>query len=152
MVGVGGPLPGWRERTCVVCPAQQLGPGRFDVVDRPGAGNAYDPRVGWRMSTEGTAVCVHPYRVGLPVGAYASAGETLPDLTGPAPAPTPTALVLPDEVVDLEGWLVATLRTAHPNGLAGAVARAEQVAAQRFAPSAVVDALRRVLTVELTRR
>jgi hypothetical protein len=149
---VDDPLPEWGDRTCVVCPAQLLGPGRFDVVDRPGRDYAYDPQVGWRVDRAGNAVCVHPFRVGLPVGDYASGGEPLPDLTAPTPAPSSAALELPDDVVDLEGWLVATLRTAHPNALFSAVSRAEEIAAGRFAPDAVVKALRRVLSVELAGR
>jgi len=136
----------------VVCPAQELGPGRFDVVDRPGPDFWYNPEIGWRVDPAGNAVCVHPYRVGLPPGRYASAGEPLPDLTAPAPAPTPAALVLPDDVTDLEGWLVATLRVAAPDDMFAAVERAEQVACERFAPDAVCSALRRVLSVELAGR
>lgn len=120
-------------------------------MERPGREFAYDPRIGWRVGPDGTAVCVHPYRVGMPPGRYASAGTALPDLTGPAPAPTPAALEMPDEVDDLEGWLVATLRVAPDDEMFAVVARAEEAAARRFAPGAVVTALRRVLSVELTR-
>jgi len=129
-----------------------MGPGRFDVRDRPSREYAYDPAVGWRVDATGTAVCVHPYRVGLPPGRYASAGEPLPDLTAPLPAPTAEALELPEQVIDLEGWLVATLRVVEPDRIFGAVAHAEREAMQRFAPGDVVAALRRVLTTELARR
>lgn len=147
-----GPLPQWSEDTCAVCPAQALGAGRFDVVDRPSRELAYDPAVGWRVDRGGTAVCVHPYRVGLPVGRYASAGDPLPDLTAPAPAPTPAALELPEQLSDLEGWLVATLRVVAPERIFAAVNLAEREALQRFTPGEVVTALRRVLSVELARR
>lgn len=68
-------LERWAEDTCVVCPAQRLGLGEFDfdVVDRPSS-SRYDPRIGHRVDTTGAPVCVHPYRVGLPPGAYASSG------------------------------------------------------------------------------
>ncbi|MBQ1022941.1 hypothetical protein [Micromonospora sp. C95] len=148
---MSGPLPQWCEQTCVVCPAQQLGPGQFDVVDRPGPEFAYNPDIGWRVTTEGVAVCVHPYRVGLPPGRYASRGEPVPDQT-PRPAPTPASLVLPAELVDLEGWLVAVLRDAPEEQIFGAVARAERLAAERFEPKQVVAAMRRVLSVELANR
>lgn len=147
-----GPRPEWCERTCVVCPAQELGPGRFDVVDRPGPQFAYDREVGWRVGPTGVAVCVHPYRVGLPPGRYASAGEPMPAVTGPAPLPSLAALELPADLVDLEGWLVATLRVSPAASLFGEVARAEALAGTRFAPSAVVAAMRRVLSVELAGR
>jgi hypothetical protein len=88
----------------------------------------------------------------MPPGRYASDGESLPDLMGPLPTPTAEALELPAELVDLEGWLVATLRVAPQDRMFAAVRRAETIAAERFAPDAVVDALRRVLSAELTRR
>ncbi|MFY1673934.1 hypothetical protein ACN27G_28940 [Plantactinospora sp. WMMB334] len=147
-----GPLPDWAERTCGVCPAQELGPGQFDVVDQRGPEFAYDREIGWRVSRDGVAVCVHPYRVGLPPGQYASAGKPVPDLS-PAPIPpSAAALELPTELDDLEGWLVATLRTVEPERMFTAVARAERQAKERFAPGAVVQALRRVLSVELAQR
>lgn len=145
-------MPEWSDRTCVVCPAQMLGPGQFDVVDRPGSGYAYEPEVGWRVGADGTAVCVHPFRVGLPVGQYASAGVPVPADADHMLAPTEAALELPTDLDDLEGWLVATLRSAPPNTLLSAITRAERIAAARFAPGAVVRALRRVLSVELAGR
>ncbi|MFB9238372.1 hypothetical protein ACFFWC_22925 [Plantactinospora siamensis] len=147
-----GPLPQWENDTCVVCPAQVLGPGRFDVVDRPGPQYAYSPAAGWRIGPDGQPVCVHPFRVGMPPGSYASAGDPLPEPAEGRPAPTQAALELPTELDDLEGWLVATLRVAPPDGLFAAVARAEREAGERFAPGAVVRALRRVLSVELANR
>ncbi|MDZ5447068.1 hypothetical protein U2F26_30850 [Micromonospora sp. 4G57] len=146
-----GPRPEWCEQTCAVCPAQELGPGQFDVVDRPGPEFAYDKDIGWRVAPSGTAVCVHPYRVGLPPGRYASAGEPLA-VESARPAPTAAALELPTEVVDLEGWLVAVLRNADPDAIFTAVARAERLAGERFDPRQVVAAMRRVLSVELANR
>src|SRR5439155_21232973 len=128
-----GPLPGWCEATCVVCPAQVLGPGGFDVIDRPGPDSPYDAAAGYRVNiATGAATCVHPSRVGLPPGAYASAGAPLPTLDGPVPAPTSSALVLPADVVDLEGWLVAVLRTADRQRMDSALAWAESTATRRF--------------------
>lgn len=96
-----------------------LGPGRFDVIDRPCPDSQYDPQAGYRINRHtGQAVCVHPYRVGLPPGAYASANTPLPAPDAPLPAPTPIALELPVELVDLEGWLVAVLRTTDPDRMA----------------------------------
>ena len=99
-------------------------------------------------------MCVHPYRVGLPPGRYASAGTPVPPITAYStlPAPSAEALQLPEHVDDLEGWLVAVLRTADSDEIFGAVARAERQAGERFAPGAVVSALRRVLSRELARR
>ncbi|MGH7744980.1 MAG: hypothetical protein ACREQ5_09295 [Candidatus Dormibacteria bacterium] len=95
-------------------------------------------------------MCVHPYRVGLPPGASAHAPLPAPD--GPPPAPSPLALELPAEVADLEGWLVAVLRTTDPDRMASALERAEATAGTRFSPADVVAALRRVLSFELARR
>jgi hypothetical protein len=137
----------------VVCPGQVLGPGGFDVVDRPGRDYAYRPAIGWRVGPDGTAVCVHPYRIGLPPGRYASAGEPVPAVDAtPVPQPTPAALELPEGLDDLEGWLIATLRVAAPDRLFAAIGAAERQAVTRFAPDAVTKALRRVLTVELVDR
>jgi hypothetical protein len=149
-----GPRPEWCDDTCVVCPAQELGPGKFDVMDGPDPEYAYNPEIGWRVNAAGTAVCVHPYRVGLPPGRYASAGVPLPKLRGgeARPAPTAAALELPDSVEDLEGWLVATLRVASAPMLFIAIEQAEKKAATRFAPDTVVAAMRRVLSVELAGR
>jgi hypothetical protein len=134
-----------------VCPAQLLGPGAFDVLARPGPGSGYRPELGWRAGPDGVPVCVHPFRVGMPVGAYKSAGVPVPNMDGPAPAPTPEALELPERLEDLEGWLVAMLRSVAPERIFGAVARAEREAGERFASRDVVKAMRRVLSRELTR-
>ncbi|MBG6136043.1 hypothetical protein [Longispora fulva] len=152
---MSGPLPCWEADTCAVCPAQELGPGKFDVVDRPGPEFAYDPRIGWRVDQAGTAVCVHPFRVGMPPGRYASGGDPLPDLRDPDAADVAVpeaALELPEVLDDLEGWLVASLRVCPEAALMSAVARVERVAGERFAPGEVTKALRRVLSHELARR
>lgn len=151
------PLPQWADATCVVCPAQRLGPGEFDVADRPDPSRAFDPGAGCRVDGQtGAPVCVHPFRVGLPPGRYASAGAPLPDQDAAASSrpggvfvPTPEQLVLPESVEDLEGWLVAMLRTARPEELSSALDQAEQLAAGRFGGEEVVTALRRVLAVEI---
>lgn len=152
MGAMAGPWPQWLEDACAVCPAQLLGPGEFDVVARPGREFGYRPEAGWRVGPDGTAVCVHPYRVGLPPGRYVSAGEPVPAPAEEAPVPSEEALRLPEALDDLDGWLVATLRIAGDDRIFFAVACAERTAAERFAPGAVVTALRRVLSRELARR
>ncbi|NJC66043.1 hypothetical protein HC028_16250 [Planosporangium flavigriseum] len=141
----------WQESTCVVCPAQVLGLGEFDVSDRPGPDSRYEPEIGYRVNVHTlTPVCVHPYRVGLPVGPYASAGKPVPPITQQPPAPSSAHLELPEDATDLEGWLIATLRTADADAMASALRRAEAIAARRFPARDVVAAMRRVLSVELT--
>jgi hypothetical protein len=143
-------LPEWEDATCAVCPAQLLGLGRFDVVDRPGPDNRYEPAYGWRVNVEsGKPTCVHPFRVGLPPGLYASAGVPVPQIPDKPPEPTPEQLALPEEVVDLEAWLIANLRVAEPSRVASALRRAEATAAQRFSSKDIVAAMRRVLSNEL---
>lgn len=58
-------------------------------------------------------------------------------------------LELPELIDDLEGWLIAMLRSAPPEHMGVALESAETVAAERFTTDQVVSALRRVLAVEL---
>jgi hypothetical protein len=83
---------------------------------------------------------------------YASAAEPLPSLDVPAPVPSAEQLELPEDVTDLEGWLIAVLRVADPERMASALFRAETTAGERFASKDVVAAMRRVLANELASR
>ncbi|MFC5183464.1 hypothetical protein [Actinomadura harenae] len=163
--------PEWTADCCVICPAQKLGVGEFDVADRPGARYTFDRERGYRVDTvTGHPVCVHPFRVGLEPGPYASAAdgwpdpaELPPDPLDPAHArrpagaprgvfvPAPEQLELPESVDDLEGWLVAMLRTAPDDAMASALDQAETIAGERFSGEQIVTALRRVLATELRR-
>lgn len=143
----------WEADTCAVCPAQLLGAGQFDVTDRPGPDSQYDPAAGYRVNRRtGAPTCVHPYRVGLPPGAYASARAPVPEALEEPPAPTPEALVLPDDVTDLEGWLIARVRAAGPDRMHRALAAAETEAVARFPTRTVVATMRQVMSVELARQ
>lgn len=135
----------------MVCPAQRLGPGCFDVVDGPGDRYRFESRVGHRVDVEtGLAVCVHPFRVGLAPGAYASVGVEVRSVAeGTLFAPSADQLTLPDDADDLEAWLIAMLRTAEPEQMASD--QAEATAAKRFSSAEIVGALRRVLAHELPR-
>ncbi|WP_230687203.1 hypothetical protein [Catellatospora vulcania] len=145
-----GPSAELQAWTCAVCPAQELAPGRFDVAARPGPDSRYEPATGWRVDLSTRApTCVHPYRVGLPPGAYASAGAPLPPRR-PLP-PDPRDLALPDDPTLLEAWFVAVLRSTEPERMRAALAQAEQVAGERFPGRTVVAAVRRVMSTELAR-
>lgn len=148
------PLPRWCDETCGICPGQMLGPGRFDVVARPARELAFNRELGWRATPGGTPVCVHPFRVGMPPGAYASGDEPVPDLShlDLVPPPPPEALVLPESLDDLSAWMVAHLRTPTRWGMSAVISELERTAAERFAPGEVVAVLRRVLSVEMARR
>jgi hypothetical protein len=143
----------WEADTCTVCPAQVLVAGQFDVTDRPGPDSRYDPAAGYRLNrSTGAPTCVHPYRVALPPGRYASAGTPVPEALVEPPAPVPEALVLPGDVTDLEGWLIARVRAAGPDRIHRALAAAETEAVAQFPAKTVVAAMRRVLSVELARQ
>lgn len=96
---------------------------------------------------------MHPFRLGIAPGEYASAGAPLPalDEREAVPAPPPEALVMPEVLDDLSAWMVAHLRLADRDEMFSVVARLERQAAERFAPGEVVTVLRRVLSVELAR-
>jgi hypothetical protein len=143
----------WEDDTCAVCPAQVLGLGEFDVSDRPGPNMRYNPDFGFRVASPSLVpVCVHPFRVGLPVGRYASAHEPVPVFPAQPPAPAPVHLELPEDVDDLEAWFIATLRVVDADRMVRALRTAEATAAERFPARAVVAAMRRVLSVELARQ
>ncbi|MBU2667422.1 hypothetical protein KOI35_28310 [Actinoplanes bogorensis] len=148
-----GPLERWCDETCGICPGQVLGPGEFDVVTRPRTELTYNPELGWRATPGGTPVCVHPFRVGMPPGEYASAGTPLPRLDAEAAplSPPPEAFVMPDALDDLGAWMVAHLRVAGQDEMFSVVTRLERQAGERFASGEVVVVLRRVLSVELAR-
>lgn len=69
--------PVWADACCDVCPAQRLGPGEFDVTEPPFPGQTFVDGVRV-IAALGTPICIHPWRVGLPPGRYASAGQRLP--------------------------------------------------------------------------
>lgn len=118
------------------------------MVDQPGPRYRLDGQVGHRIDAEsGVAVCVHPFRVGMAPGAYASSGldPRLAAEGGAVFTPTADQLALPSDVDDLEAWLIAMLRTAEPEQMASALSQAEAAASRCFAPEEIVTALRRVL-------
>ena len=64
---------------CVTCPAKTHRVGQFDVFEVPRSETYFDSSIGCRIGIEtGVPMCVHPDRIGLPPGAYASVGEPVP--------------------------------------------------------------------------
>ncbi|MFF2024883.1 hypothetical protein ACFVW2_24135 [Streptomyces sp. NPDC058171] len=57
---------------CGICPSRSHAVGEFDVFERPTKACPFDPVDGHRCTADGTPVCVHPDRVGLPAGRYKS--------------------------------------------------------------------------------
>jgi hypothetical protein len=97
----------------------------------------------------GLPECVHPSRVHLPVGRYASNGEPPPAALQHQPPDAPPQP--PERAADLESWFTATLRHAPPESRAASLADAETAARRRFPPDDVTRAMRRALALELTR-
>jgi len=132
----------WRVEPCSACPAQLLPTGQFDVLDRPGPASRYDPTAGYRVNTTtGLPECVHPSRVQLPPCRYASNGE-------PPPAPAPPDP--PEDVAELASWFATAIRATSADSRAVVLADAATAARRRFPPSAVLTAMRRALSAELT--
>lgn len=75
-----------------MCPSLRFRGGDFDVFERPTSECRFDPVDGFRYTADRVPVCVHPYKVGLPPGRYASCREPLPPRQWPAPAGRPTAV------------------------------------------------------------
>lgn len=158
-------MTGWwdPDELCAGCPGQVLGLGEFDVAEKPDSRlhlfvkTLGEGRVGGRvlLADQAVRVCVHPWRVRLPVGAYASAGVPVPDVADAddeyATTPPREALNPPTEVEDLHAWLTATLRLAGPAGLDAALDEAQTVAFDRFPQDTVLGALRDVLGREMAR-
>jgi hypothetical protein len=99
---------------CGVCPSTRLPGGAFDVHARPSAGSRFAG--GLRRTAAGVPVCVHPERVGLPPGAYASQGAALPWQVPP-----------PLELDVFAAWLRAALTAAPSEVCAEVIERATAV-------------------------
>lgn len=65
------------HRACGMCPSRFHAVGEFDVVERPGPECPFNKADGHRYLADGTPVCVHPGKVGLPAGRYKSEGVPL---------------------------------------------------------------------------
>ncbi|MCK9876619.1 hypothetical protein MXD59_12660 [Frankia sp. Ag45/Mut15] len=140
--GEGMGRPWDEEALCAVCPAQVHDPGRFDIVDGPAEGGRYDASTGYRRDqASGVPVCIHPGKIGVPSGRYASAGEPWPvrAVLGPDPGPMPHD---PDR---LAGWMTALVRHAGAGQAEAVLGEAERAAARRFPADVVVAALRAAL-------
>lgn len=143
----------WAEGdVCAVCPALKLGVGEFDVAASPGPESRYDRVRDHRVNTvTGAPTCVHPFRVQLPPGAYASEGVPAPVRVVPVPA-SGEALELPESPDDLEAWFLARLSVAGDGEILTVLREAEAVALRRFGSRDVAETLRRVLGLHLVGR
>ncbi|OHV27488.1 hypothetical protein BBK14_20455 [Parafrankia soli] len=130
----------WDEDAlCVVCPALVHDRGRFDIADGPGPDSRYDTSRGYRRDSDtGVPVCVHPHKIGVASGRYASAGQRWPEEADRGPAPGP----MPDQAEGLAEWMTALVRHTGPGQVDVVLAQAERAAAGRFPAAVIVDALR----------
>jgi hypothetical protein len=119
-----------------VCPARRLPPAGFDIAEGPGQVR-WQLRDGFRCLPDGTPVCVHPDRVGLPPGRYASAGDRWPEgLSGGVVAG------MPDEPSMLAAWIAEVIRHASPERVGVVLGEIEAAAAARFGGDVVLAAIR----------
>lgn len=62
---------------CGICPSRNFPVGEFDVFERPSKECPFNPDDGHRYTADGTPVCVHPEKVGLPAGRFKSEGAAV---------------------------------------------------------------------------
>jgi hypothetical protein len=120
---------------CGICPSRRLPVGGFDVWARPTKECPFNPVDGHRYAPDGTPVCVHPEKVGLPVGAYASANASLA-----------VTLELPTEPAELVPYLHDVLYGAAPVLLDDLLAQASEQLRERFPDLNPVSVLRQALS------
>lgn len=122
------------HRVCSVCPSLRLGGGKFDVLERPCADAPFDRETGFRFLADGTPVCVHPERVGLPAAAYASSGLPLPWKTPP-----------PTDQDGITRWLRDALMSAPPSACSEILDHASALLREHHPGVDVTAALRAAL-------
>ncbi|WP_372406088.1 hypothetical protein [Streptomyces luteireticuli] len=119
---------------CGVCPSRRLPLGEFDVNERPTRDCPFNPADGYRYTADGVPVCVHPHKVGLPVGKYKTDGTALQ-----------VKLQLPNSEAELVPYLHDVLYGAAPVLLDDLIAQATAEIPRVFPAVDVVATLRRAL-------
>ncbi|MFF0028829.1 hypothetical protein ACFYS7_11600 [Streptomyces avermitilis] len=120
---------------CGICPSRRFPVGEFDVFERPSRECPFDAADGHRYTADGVPVCVHPDKVGLPVGRYKSDN-----------APVTADLVLPSDEAELVPYLRDVLYGAAPVLLEGLIERATAEIRRAFPGVNVLATLRRALS------
>ncbi|MEV0847677.1 hypothetical protein AB0J21_17710 [Streptomyces sp. NPDC049954] len=120
---------------CGICPSRRFAAGEFDVWARPTKECPFNPGDGYRYAPDGTPVCVHPEKVGLPVGAYMSGN-----------VPLTAELRLPPDAAELVPYLHGVLYGAAPVLLADLVAQASEQIREKFPDLDPLLVLRRALS------
>ncbi|MFJ6566876.1 hypothetical protein ACIQNU_05615 [Streptomyces sp. NPDC091292] len=122
------------HRACGICPSRRLPVGGFDVWQRPTRECPFNPEDGHRYAPDGTPVCVHPEKVGLPAGRYKSEG-----------APLVVELDLPPDPSEVVPYLRDVLWNAAPVLLDDLISQAQQQVRQRFPELDPLTVMRRAL-------
>ncbi|MGW2515048.1 hypothetical protein ACWC0A_37905 [Streptomyces scopuliridis] len=119
---------------CGICPSRALAVGQFDVYERPTKECPFNPDDGHRYAVDGTPVCVHPDKVGLPPGLYKSEN-----------APVAIELELPSDAAELVPYLRDVLHGAAPVLLEDLIEQASAKIRCRFPAVDPLTTLRRAL-------
>lgn len=120
---------------CGICPSRRLPVGEFDVLERPTRECPFNPADGHRYAADGTPVCVHPEKVGLPVARYKSEN-----------APLTTELHLPPDLSELVPYLHDVLYSAAPVLLDQLIAQASAEIRRKFPDLDPLTVLRRAMS------
>ncbi|MCX5446846.1 hypothetical protein [Streptomyces nigrescens] len=120
---------------CGVCPSRFHAVGEFDVFERPTKECPFSKADGHRHLSDGTPVCVHPEKVGLPAGRYKS--ESIP-LTVELDLPPDPSAVVP--------YLHDLLYGAAPVLLDDLISQAQQQIRQRFPELDPITVMRQALS------
>lgn len=119
---------------CGICPSRRYSVGQFDVYERPTSDCSFNPADGHRYAADGTPVCVHPEKVGLPAARYKSEN-----------APLEISLHLPGDETEVVSYLHEALHGAAPFLLEGLIEQAKTEIERCFPGLDVVATLRRAL-------
>jgi hypothetical protein len=120
---------------CGVCPSRRYAIGEFDVFERPSKECPFNPKDGHRYLSDGTPVCVHPEKVGLPAGRYKSED-----------APLKAAVELPEDESAVVPYLRELLYGAAPVLLEDLIDQATAEIRQAFPDLDPIATLRRALS------
>ena len=120
---------------CGICPSRRLPVGEFDVFERPTKYCPFNPTDGHRYTADGTPVCVHPEKVGLPAGRYKSEN-----------APLVVEVHLPAEQSEVIPYLRELLYGAAPVLLEDLIEQASAEIRRKFPDLDPLTTLRRALS------
>lgn len=128
-------VAGDEHPACGICPGRHQALGEFDVAGRPSREFPFDPADGHRCTADRVPVCVHPEKIGIPLGRYRTDG-----------IPLSCDLDLPEHVDDLDRYLRDAVHSAAPTALELLITRAMAEIPLRWPGVDATTALRRALS------